>query len=378
MRVVVAMDSFKGSLDARAACEAAARGIRAARPDAVVESCPMADGGEGTAAVIESAVGGAWVELEVTGPLPERRVRARYLWVPGWGPGALIELAAAAGIERLGPGERDPMRATTRGVGELIVDALARGARTVRLAVGGSATVDGGVGMARALGWRFEDADGAPLAEGGGALGRLARITAPGGPPGLGDAEIEVWCDVDSPLVGPAGAAAVFAPQKGATPDQVRTLAAGLERLARMIATGQGQGVGSLAGGGAAGGAAAGAAAFFGARLVPGVAAVIEAVGLGARLEGADHLLTGEGRLDEQTLAGKVVAGVAARARARGVPVTVIAGAVTLAPARQLEAGIGTTLSLPPTAPGEIPRGAEAARRIEAAARRWATALPRG
>lgn len=371
MTLVVAMDSFKGALDARAACAAVARGIAAVRPDAVVIERPMADGGEGTGEVLQAVVGGRWTTRTVTGPLPDMRVEGRLLMVPAWGPGALVEFASAAGIERV-PSERlDPMRATSRGVGELIRVAVGRGARVVRLGLGGSATVDGGVGMARALGWRFLDAAGDEVAEGGGGLSEIRRLEAPADDP-LRGVSVEVLCDVENPLVGPEGAAAVFGPQKGATAEQVRVLDAALARLAQTVERELGFEVAAIPRGGAAGGAGAGAVAFLGARLLSGVEAVMEATRLDEAIRGATHVLTGEGRFDAQSLHGKVVSGVAARARRHRVPVTVLAGRVAVDALRYRRAGIDAAIAISPNDLDDASARAQTARRLEESATEWA------
>lgn len=339
MKIVVAMDSFKGSLSARRACEVVRRGVLDVLPRADVLVVPMADGGEGTAATFLAAGQGEWIAVEVTGPLPGTRARAGFVWLGERGPGALVEMASANGLELLQPGDLDPLRATTVGTGELLVGALRRGARRLWLAIGGSATVDGGTGAASALGWRFLDELGRDVGLGGEALERVARAVAPESPSYDG-AVIDVLCDVDNPLVGPRGAARTFGPQKGATPEVVERLEAGLENLARVIEHDLGLDVRDVPGGGAAGGLGAGAVAFLGAKLVSGVEAVMEAAGLGEALDGADWVLTGEGCLDEGSLHGKVVCGVLARARRAECRVGIVAGTVALDSRRAAAAGV--------------------------------------
>ncbi len=377
MKIVVALDSFKGSVSARVACAAVRRGIVAVLPAAQVVELPMADGGEGTAEAVLAATGGDWVALEVTGPLPDMRVEAGFARLPardGGGPGALVEMAKASGIELLEPDRLDPLRTTTLGTGELVAAALRDGARTVWLAIGGSATVDGGMGLARAMGWRFLDRDGADVGPGGGALERIERIARPTA--SLVPARaVEVLCDVDNPLVGPRGAARVFGPQKGATPGDVERLEAGLAKLADVIEQDLGLDVRDVPGAGAAGGLGAGAIAFLDATLVSGAEAVMGVVGLEDALRGADWVVTGEGRMDEQSLHGKVVSGVASRARGVGCRIAVVAGSVALDGARAGEAGIEV---VEPAAPPGMPldeavtRGEEL---IEGAARRLAARL---
>jgi glycerate kinase len=330
MKIVVAMDSWKGSLDAAAACAAAARGVRRAAPGAEIDLCPLADGGEGTAAVVHAAAGGEWVEREVTGPLPDSRVRAAYLWIPSRRPTAVIDLAAASGLTLVARERLDPLRATTFGTGELMADAIARGARRIWLALGGSATVDGGAGAAAALGWRFVDGEGRALPLGGGALERLEALVAPAGRDGGAAARITALCDVENRLLGERGAARVFGPQKGASASDVDRLERGLDRVARVVRDRLGIDLTALAGGGAAGGAGAGAVAFLGARLRRGAGVVLRISRFDARLRGADLVITGEGRLDAQSLDGKVVSAVAKAAARRGTPVAAIAGRVDL------------------------------------------------
>ncbi len=331
------MDSFKGSLRASAACEAVRRGILAEIPGAEVVSLPMADGGEGTAEAVLSAGRGEWRSKRVSGPLPGMRVEARYAWLPE-GPQALVEVSTASGLELLDPSRLDPLAATTFGTGELLADAARSGANQLRLALGGSATVDGGVGAAMALGWRFLDANGRSVGLGGAELERIASIEPPasqsvtGGPGTRMLPPLEVLCDVDNPLLGPRGAARIFGPQKGADPSTVERLERGLARLSDLVERDLGLDVRELPGGGAAGGLGAGAVAFLGGKLVPGVVAVMATIGLEEALEGADWVVTGEGRYDEQSLHGKVVSGVVRLAARKRVPVAVIAGTSDLSP----------------------------------------------
>lgn len=348
MRIVIALDSFKGSLSAAAACQAAARGVREVLPEAELDLCPMADGGEGTARTLLDALGGEWVTERVMGPLPEMEVAAGFALLAAGT--AVVEMAAASGLALLPAAELDPFRTTTYGTGQLLAAAAQRGAGGIQLAVGGSATVDGGVGAAQALGYRFLDGAGEELGPEGGGLGggeveRIERIVAP---EALDLPPVEVLCDVDNPLTGERGAARVFAPQKGADPAGVRRLEAALAHLAEVVARDLGRDIAHLPGGGAAGGLAAGAAAFFGARLLSGVEAVMAACRLADRLAGAAWVITGEGRLDEQSLGGKVVSGVAGQARAAGARVAVLAGGVELAPERARRAGIAAAYATRP------------------------------
>lgn len=325
-RVVVAPDSFKGSVSARVAAESLARGLRRALAGAQVETVPMADGGEGTVEAVVEATGGRYVQTRVVGPLGEP-VWARF-GIVGDGSAAVIEMASASGLPLVPAGRRNPMVTTTFGTGELIRAALDEGVRRILVGIGGSATVDGGAGAAQALGVRLLDAEGRPLGFGGGELGRLARIDMAGRDPRLAEVEVLVACDVTNPLYGPEGAAAVYGPQKGATPDMVPILDRHLRHLADLIRRDLGVDVSALPGGGAAGGLGAGLVAFCGARLRPGVELVMEAVRLEERLSGADLVVTGEGTMDRQTRFGKTPAGVGSLARHLGVPAVAVVGSI--------------------------------------------------
>nr|WP_157467611.1 glycerate kinase [Frankia sp. QA3] len=315
-RVVIAPDSFKGSATATEVAAALGDGWRSRRPHDEIVALPIADGGEGTLDVFAAAVPDSVRHpLRVTGP-DGRPQDAEWLALPGGV--AVVELARASGLPlMLAP---DPLRAQTIGLGEALGAALTGGARRILVALGGSASTDGGTGALAALGARFLDPRGAVLPPGGGALARLARVELSGlRPPPPGG--VRCLVDVDAPLLGPAGAAAVFGPQKGAGPADIDRLAAGLRRLAEVLG-----GEPAAAGAGAAGGTAYGLAAAWGADLVPGIRTITEAAGLPAALTGAGWVVTGEGRFDRTSLAGKVVGGVLGLARAAGVPVLVAAG----------------------------------------------------
>ena len=330
MKVVVAMDSFKGSLPATEACEAVARGLLALDPSLDVILNPMADGGEGTAKTLIAATDGEWVPVQVTGPLPEMRLEAGYAWLPDSGPGALVEMAAASGLGLLRPDQLDPMVTTTFGTGELLAAATARGARRLWLAIGGSATVDGGLGAAKARGWSFLDEDGHDVGLGGQALERVAEIRRPTEGVGVDLPPVEVLCDVDNPLLGEKGAARIFGPQKGASPQVVEMLEVGLSRLADRVESQLGLDVRDIAGAGAAGGLGAAAVAFMNATLVSGVDAVMRATRLEESIQAADWVITGEGRFDSQSLHGKVVSGIARLAAEHGTRMGVLAGSVVV------------------------------------------------
>ena len=397
MKIVVALDSFKGSLTAVQACDIVAGAIRAVRPDAEVVTKPMADGGEGTASVLMAAAGGRWLAKTVMGPLPEMQVDAGFVWLPDTRT-ALVEMATASGLPLLKPQQRNPLKTTTYGTGQLIKAAIDHGANHILLAIGGSATVDGGVGAAVALGWRFLTKDGREVGLGGGQLSQIATIVVPvrsvpvwGERPRSPDdvvrgrttcketpcgvttnVAVEVLCDVDNPLCGEHGAARVFGPQKGATPEMVEQLDAGLAHLARLIKEQLGRDITCLPGAGAAGGLAAGAVAFLDGRLISGVEAVMAQIRLPQAVTSADWVITGEGSFDEQSLRGKVVSGVVRVARAAGAKVAVCAGQVRLEPPEYRQAGITTAMAC--MEPGmelddAMARGAEL---LDCAARRLA------
>lgn len=335
MKIVVALDKFKGSLTAPAACDIVRRGLLAALPDATIIVKPMADGGDGTAKALIAARNGEWISREVAGPLPGQRVIAGYGWF-ATDRSAVIEMATASGLALLRDNERNPLLTTTQGTGELIAAAMVRGAKKILLAVGGSATVDGGVGAATALGWRFLDAQGKLVNPCGGDLSRLVTIKAPTRPL----PEIEVLCDVENPLCGPNGAAHIFGPQKGATPAMVEQLDANLRHLADLVKTQLQKDILDLSGSGAAGGLAGGAIAFMNARLARGVDTVMAASGLAEAMTGADWIITGEGQFDEQSLHGKVVDGITKLARQSGTKVAVLAGRVKLDELAWRQAGL--------------------------------------
>jgi glycerate kinase len=324
MRFVIAPDSFKGSASAREVAQAIAEGLKAALPDAVCDLVPMADGGEGTVDALVAATGGRIVSVRVTGPLGEP-VDA-FFGILGDGETAVIEMAAAAGLHLVPPEKRNPMVTTTYGVGELMRAALDAGCRRLIIGIGGSATNDGGSGMAQALGVRLLDEQGNEIGFGGGALERLARLDLSDFDRRVWDAEILVACDVTNPLTGPNGASAVYGPQKGATPEMVRQLDANLRHYAAVLQRDLGVEVETVAGAGAAGGLGAGLLAFCRAQLRRGVELVIHAVRLPERVQKADLVITGEGCLDFQTGFGKVPHGVAQVAKRYGKSVIALVG----------------------------------------------------
>ncbi|CAI7976065.1 Glycerate 2-kinase [Frankia sp. Hr75.2] len=328
LRIVIAPDSFKGSLSATEAATALARGWRTVRPDDVVLTVPIADGGEGTLDVFTAAVPEAVRNtLDVTGP-DGRRVTAGWLALPGGT--AVVELAQASGLPLMA--DLDPLGAHTVGLGETIAAALDAGSRRILVALGGSASTDGGTGLLTALGARFLDAAGRPLSPGGGSLRSLTAVDLTGlhaVPPD----SVRCLVDVDAPLLGPTGAAAVFGPQKGAGAAEITLLDAGLARLVEIMEqAGAPTGLATLPGAGAAGGTAYGLAAALGAALVPGAATIADQAGLPAALAGADLLITGEGRFDHTSLAGKVVGAVSALAAGARLPLVVVAGQIAARP----------------------------------------------
>jgi len=324
LRLLVAPDSFKESVDATTAADALAAGWRAVRRGDDVVGCPLADGGEGTAAALHAARGGDWMETGVTGPLGQR-VTAGYAMLPD--QTAVIDMASAAGLALLAPESRCPMRATTFGVGELMLDACARGARCIVVGLGGSATVDGGAGMAQALGFRLLDAHGRDIPRGGGGLVHLDHIRPPETPL-LNGVHVRAACDVRNLLTGPEGAAQVYGPQKGASPSQCRELDAHLGRLAAIAERELRAGKAEDSGAGAAGGLGFGLTVFAGATLESGFDLVARSAKLDDKLEACGLVLTGEGRIDAQSGYGKVLGRLAERCRARGVPLVAFCGAL--------------------------------------------------
>ena len=351
--IVIAIDSFKGCISSLDAAAELAAGLRQEEPDVEVRILPVADGGEGTVEAIAHGIGGTWVSCQVHGPLGDL-VEAKYL-VTGNGTGtdigtgsdthsdthsdtctAILELAAASGLTLIPPEERDPLRTNTYGTGEMIRHALEHGCRHLYLGVGGSATNDGGVGLVEALGVRFFDEDDRPVmfganpAEwiGGAGVERIARIDLSQLEPAVGAMTLTVACDVDNPLCGPHGASAVFGPQKGATTVVVERLDAALARYAAIVAQQTSMEIARMPGAGAAGGVNASLIPFCGARLKPGIQWVLEAVGLQRRLDGAHLVITGEGRMDGQSIHGKAPVGVAALAKEVGIPVVAVVGDV--------------------------------------------------
>lgn len=347
MRIVVAPQAFKESLSARDAAEAIGRGVRRVAPSAEVVLLPVADGGDDTLETLVGTTGGEFRDAQVTGPVGEP-VRARW-GVLGDGVTAMVEAAQACGIARL-PHRypRDPGRSTTRGVGELLRHALDRGHRRIIVGVGGSATNDGGAGMAQALGIHLLDRRGREVGPGGAALAGLESIDPTDRDPRVAEATITVAVDVSNPLCGPQGASATYGPQKGATPEMVELLDAALARMADVVLRDLGLDVRDLPGAGAAGGMGAGLVAFLGAELRPGADLVCEAVDLERHLEGADLVIVGEGRLDWQTAFNKAPFAVARRAQRHGVPVLALVGSLGPGHEKLAEHGLDRVRAISP------------------------------
>ena len=343
MKIVIAPDSFKESLSAPDVAQAIARGIKRAAPQAHIICIPMADGGEGTVEAVLAATQGQARINRVENALGDP-IDAQWGWLPS--QTAIIEMAAAAGLEHIPADKRDPMHASSYGVGELIRYALDAGAKHIVLGLGGSATNDAGAGMLEALGLRLLDASGQHIARGAVALSQLAVIDTSGFDKRLSQVEITIASDVNNPLCGLKGASAIFGPQKGATPEQVKILDAALEHFARCCAQHLGHDASVLPGAGAAGGLGFAARAWMRATFRPGVEVVAEIGGLAEAVKGASLVITGEGRMDAQTLLGKTPMGVAAIARHAGVPVVAIAGSLGRDYQALYAAGIHAAFSL--------------------------------
>ncbi|MDI2595502.1 glycerate kinase [Pseudomonas sp. N3-W] len=345
MKIVIAPDSFKDSLSAQGVADAIALGLAEVWPDAQLIKCPMADGGEGTVESILAACDGELRRTSVRGPLGAP-VDAAWGWLPQ-SHTAIIEMAEASGLQLVPLAQRDACVSSTFGTGELIGAALDAGAQRIILAIGGSATNDGGAGAVQALGVGLFDEQDQVLSPGGLALGALARVDAQGLDPRLAQVRFDIAADVNNPLCGPHGASAIFGPQKGATPDQVQQLDQALGHFADHCAQALGRDVRDEPGSGAAGGLGFAAKAFLKAQFRPGVEVVAELVGLSEIVQGADLVITGEGRFDAQTLRGKTPFGVAKIARQQGVPVIVIAGTLGEGYEQMYEQGVDAAFALP-------------------------------
>ncbi len=349
MKIVIAPQSFKGSLSAQEVAQAMARGIKRVLADAETIILPIADGGEGTVDALVYSTHGQIMTTEVTGPLGEK-VTAKW-GILGDRAGAVVEMVAASGITLVPPKKLNPLVATTYGTGELIRVALDAGCRRIVVGIGGSATNDGGAGVAQALGARLLNEKGEELPWGGAALAKLSRIDISGLDRRLAECQVITACDVTNPLCGKQGASRVYGPQKGATGEMCQQLDEALTNYAEVIKRDLGIDVINMPGAGAAGGLGAGLVAFLGAKLISGIEVVSEAVGLADYLKEASLVFTGEGRIDAQTLFGKTVAGVAAKAKEFRIPVVAIAGEVAGDYQELYRHGIDAVLSI---APGPI------------------------
>ena len=339
-KCVVVSDSFKGTVSSREICAIAQRVIPRHFPACEVVCIPVADGGEGTVDCFIQAMGAQRVEVTVTNALGEKSAAA-YARLDEL---AIIEMAAAAGLPQVGA-RRCPGTATTYGVGELIAHAVGSGCKRILLGLGGSATNDGGCGCAAALGVGFLDADGQSFVPVGDTLGRIARIDTARAEELLHGVELTIMCDVTNPLYGPTGAAYVFAPQKGADAEKVKSLDAGLRHFGDVIRSQLGIDVSAMPGAGAAGGMGAGCAALLGGMIQSGIDAVLNVTGFDRQLEGADLVITGEGRIDSQSADGKVISGVARRTRAKGIPLIAIAGGIADSAVAVYDIGVSAMFS---------------------------------
>ena len=327
MKVVIAIDSLKGSLSSMEAGMAIKDGILAAKPDAEVIVKPLADGGEGTTDALIEGMNGERIDLTVTGPM-HTPVDAYYGYLKDTNT-AVMEMASAAGITLVPDSEKNPLLATSYGVGEMINDAIQRGCRNFIIGIGGSVTNDGGIGMLKALGVRFLDENGEDAGEGGQALAKVARIDVSGMNPLLKECHIQVACDVNNPLCGENGSTYVYGPQKGVTEDMKKTLDEAMAHFARVTSETLENDYMNTPGAGAAGGLGYAFLAYTGAALTPGIELILDAVGLEEELSGADLVVTGEGRLDFQTAMGKAPVGVARLAKKYNAKVIAFAGSVT-------------------------------------------------
>ena len=322
-KCIIISDSFKGTLSSLEICELARQSVPKFFPDCEVVAVPVADGGEGTVECFVKAIQAQPVMVEVSGPYGER-VQAVYGRIGSW---AVVEMACAAGLPMVGA-RRDPEATTTYGVGQIIRHAVERGCDQILLGLGGSATNDGGCGCAAALGARFYDKQGKPFVPTGGTLSKIARIDLSGLKQVLQDVRITAMCDVENPLYGPAGAAYIFGPQKGADGVMIERLDRGLRALDAAFQRELGLSLAQMPGAGAAGGMGAGCVALLKAELKPGIEAVLDMVGFDQMLEGTDLVITGEGRIDGQSIQGKVISGIAKRTRPRDIPLVAVVGSI--------------------------------------------------
>ncbi len=341
MKICIASDSFKGSSTSQQAGEQMARGIRRVFPDASIKIIPIGDGGEGTVEAVIMQMGGSMREITAAGPLGEP-VKASYGIA---GSTAVIEMAAASGLTLVPEEKRNPLITTTYGTGEMILDAVRQGCTRILVAIGGSATNDGGVGMAQALGYSFTDSKGNEIGYGGGSLDQIESIDASIAAD-LSGVEIEIMCDVSNPLCGPKGASAVYGPQKGATEEMARQLDANLNHLARKTEEFLGIDCAEIPGSGAAGGLGFGLTAFAGGTLRSGIEAVLEAISFSGEIKDMDLLITGEGKMDGQSIFGKAPVGAAQAAKRLHIPVIAIAGSIGEGIEAVYDHGIDSVMSI--------------------------------
>lgn len=344
MKIIIAPDKFKGSLTGFEYCEAVEKGLHMVFPKAEIVKMPLADGGDGTMAVVQHFTQGDPVQCIANDPL-FRSLDTGYIFSDSTGV-AYLEMAEVSGLKLLKETERNCMHTTSLGLGELIVNAIDKGARELILGIGGSATNDGGIGMAQALGFRFLDGSGNEIRPIGSQLIRLKEIDLTQVHPQLREVKVKVACDVSNPLYGPEGAAYVYAAQKGASPEEIELLDQGLRNYAKVLAATFGVDVQQLKGAGAAGGMGTGTSVFLNASLVSGIDLVKDIADFDASIKGADWIITGEGQLDRQTLAGKTIAGVLSSAKAQQIPVAALCGSVTITHQEQEAFGLDYATSI--------------------------------
>ena len=343
-KIVIATDSFKDSLEAPAVCTAIQKGIQQVLPKAQIHLLPLGDGGEGTARLLTQLMDAEWINIQVEDPLG-RPVKAGFGWDAPQKT-AYLDMAEASGLQYLSADERNPLLASTDGFGKVLIKVLEKGAQRIIVGIGGSATSEGGIGMATTLGYRFLDKNKKDLLPNGENLLKIHQIIPPDVRPIPGNCELIVLCDVNNPLYGPRGAAPVFAAQKGASPEQIRYLDAGLKHLAALIEKNLKVDVHHLAGGGAAGGLGAGLVAFTGATLRPGIDTILEMVNFQHLVQGADLIISGEGKLDAQTGGGKLIQGICQVAKQKQIPVIALCGSLQASPAEVQNIGLEAAFSI--------------------------------
>lgn len=341
MKIVIASDSYKGSNTSLKVAGLIEKGARVVFPDADVVKIPIADGGEGTVEALVSGLGGKIIQVNAEDPL-NRQVSAFYGIIDGK---AVLEMAAASGLPLLKENEKNPRKASTYGTGQVLAAALEAGYRDITIGIGGSATNDGGAGMAQALGYRLTDRDGGEIPRGGAALADIASVDSSGVNPLLKDAKIHVACDVDNPLLGEHGASAVYGPQKGADPQMVKELDSALRHFADVVEDWKGRPMREIPGAGAAGGLGFGLTAFCDAEIKSGIETILDLVDFTEKIDGADLVITGEGKIDGQSIRGKVPIGVAARTAPAGLPVLAIVGDIGQGASAVYEYGIDSIMS---------------------------------